>query len=162
MRLRPESFADHCYHSGPAVLHQPDAAEQRHIANALAASNSARWRRRSSRERVVSHLMNIDETLASTVPPGFWSRTSTREPADAAVETRQDLDPSPALSIVLNGPKRFEGRKLGILVTDGVDAALLKALVAALTRRRRWWWRSSLGVGGVTASDGGLGRGASR
>ena len=39
--------------------------------------------------------------------------------------TRQDLEPSQALSIVERGPKRFEGRKLGILVTDGVDAMLV-------------------------------------
>ena len=32
--------------------------------------------------------------------------------------TRQDLDPSPALGIVEKGPHRFEGRKLGIMVTD--------------------------------------------
>jgi catalase len=48
------------------------------------------------------------------------------KPADAAMPTRQDLEPSPALSIVERGPKRFEGRKLGILITDGVDAKLLK------------------------------------
>ena len=54
------------------------------------------------------------------------------KPADAAMPTRQDLDPSPKLSIVENGPQRFEGRKLGILVTDGTDAAILKALKAAL------------------------------
>ena len=70
---------------------------------------------------MVSHLLNIDETLAK-------SRRQTGpkkmpKPADAAVPTRQDLDPSPALSIVQNGPKRFEGRKLGILVSDGTDAA---------------------------------------
>jgi catalase len=38
------------------------------------------------------------------------------------------LPPSPALSIVANGPKRFEGRKLGIFITDGADANLLAAL----------------------------------
>ena len=30
--------------------------------------------------------------------------------------------PSPALSILKNGPKSFAGRKVGALVTDGVDA----------------------------------------
>ena len=48
--------------------------------------------------------------------------------------TRQDLEPSPALSIVERGPTRFEGRKLGILVTDGVDAKLLKRLTAEITK----------------------------
>jgi catalase len=51
------------------------------------------------RERMVSHLMNIDDTLATTVAQklGFQSMPN---PADAAIPTRQDLEPSPALSIV--------------------------------------------------------------
>ncbi len=51
-----------------------------------------------------------------------------------AMPTRQDLDPSPALSIVGKGPQRFEGRKLGILVTEGTDMAILNALKAALAK----------------------------
>jgi catalase len=39
-----------------------------------------------------------------------------------------DLPDSPALSILRNGPDSFAGRKLGVLVTDGADAALLAAL----------------------------------
>ncbi|UCF53043.1 MAG: hypothetical protein JSV48_00340, partial [Bradyrhizobium sp.] len=33
-----------------------------------------------------------------------------------------------------NGPERFEGRKLGILVSDGSDANILKAIKAALDK----------------------------
>jgi len=40
--------------------------------------------------------------------------------------------PSPALSIIRNGPDSFAGRKVGALVTDGADGALLDALRAAL------------------------------
>ena len=58
------------------------------------------------------------------------------KPADAAMPTRQDLEPSPVLSIIENGPQRFEGRKLGILVTDGTDAALLKALTGSARPRQ--------------------------
>jgi len=105
------------------------------------------------RERMVSHLMNIDETLATTVAQklGFQSMP---KPADAAMPTRQDLEPSPALSIVERGPKRFEGRKLGILVTDGVDAKLLKSLTAAITKEKAVFEIIAPKVGGVTASDG--------
>lgn len=58
------------------------------------------------------------------------------KPADAAVPTRQKLQASPALSIVQNGPKRFEGRKLGILITDGVDTDLLTGLMAAIKKEK--------------------------
>jgi catalase len=76
------------------------------------------------------------------------------KPADVAVPTRQDLKPSPALGIVENGPERFEGRKLGILVTDGSDAALLKALQDAVTKQGAVVELIAPRVGGITASDG--------
>ena len=76
------------------------------------------------------------------------------KPADAAMPTRQDLEASPALSIVENGPQRFEGRKLGILVTDGADAAILKALKAALTKAGATFEIIAPKVGGAKASDG--------
>ena len=68
--------------------------------------------------------------------------------------TRQDLKSSAKLSIVENGPERFEGRKLGILVTDGTDAALLKALKAALTKAGATFEIIAPKVGGAKASDG--------
>jgi catalase len=68
--------------------------------------------------------------------------------------TRQDLTASPALSIVEKGPQRFEGRKLGILVTDGTDAALLKALKAALDKQGATFEIVAPKVGGAKASDG--------
>ena len=151
MRLRPESFADHYSQARQFYISQTPA-EQRHIANALTFELS-KVEKPVIRERVVSHLLNIDETLASTVAAKLGLKTMPK-PADAAVETRQDLEPSPALSILLNGPERFEGRKLGILVTDGVDAALLKALTSAVTKEKAMVEIIAPKVGGVTASDG--------
>ena len=128
-RLRPESFADHYSQARQFYISQTPP-EQRHIAAALTFELS-KVETTVIRERVVSHLMNIDETLANTVGEklGFQSMP---KPADAAMPTRQDLEPSPALSIVERGPKRFEGRKLGILVTDGVDINLLTGLQDAI------------------------------
>jgi catalase len=63
------------------------------------------------RERDVAHLLNIDTDLASKVGQKL-GLAKMPKPAHAAVPTRQDLDVSPALSIVKNGPQRFEGRKL--------------------------------------------------
>jgi catalase len=107
----------------------------------------------SIRERMVSHLLNIDDALANKVAAKLGLR-KTPKPADAAVPTRQDLDPSPALSIVENGPKRFEGRKLGILVSDGSDAALLTALKSALDKAGATFEIIAPKVTGVKASDG--------
>ncbi len=70
--------------------------------------------------------------------------------------TRQDLQPSPVFSNVERGPKRFEGRKLGILVTDGVDAKVLKGLTSAVLKEKGLVELIAPKVGGVAASDGNL------
>lgn len=46
-----------------------------------------------------------------------------------AREPVRDLEPSPALSITLNGPGNLSGRKLGVLLTDGAEASVLGALL---------------------------------
>ncbi|MCM2474360.1 catalase [Rhizobium sp. CG5] len=149
-RLRPESFADHYSQARQFYISQAPA-EQRHIAAALTFELS-KVQTPAIRERMVSHLFNIDDTLATTVGQklGFQSMP---KPADAAMPTRQDLEPSSALSIVKNGPERFEGRKLGILITDGVDAKLLKGLITAITKEKADYELIAPKVGGVTASD---------
>jgi len=70
------------------------------------------------------------------------------------VPTRQDLPPSPALSIVANGPQSLAGRKLGLLVTDGTDADLFLALVEQATREGAVYEVVAPVIGGVTLSDG--------
>ncbi|MGR9553205.1 catalase [Rhizobium leguminosarum] len=151
VRLRPESFADHYSQARQFYISQTPP-EQRHIAAALIFELS-KVETPVIRERMVSHLMNIDETLASKVghAVGFKSMP---KPADAAMPTRQDLEPSPALSIVERGPKRFEGRKLGILVSDGTDAAIFKALLAEITEQKATFEVIAPKIGGVTLSDG--------
>ena len=153
VRLRPESFADHYSQARQFYISQT-GAEQRHIAAALT-FELAKVEALVIRERMVSHLMNIDETLATTVAQKLGFQTMPK-PADAAMPTRQDLEPSPALSIVDRGPKRFEGRKLGILVTDGVDAKLLKGLTDAIVKEKGVVELIAPKVGGVEASDGNL------
>ena len=153
VRLRAESFADH-YSQARQFFISQTAGEQRHIAAALTFELS-KVKTPAIRERMVSHLLNIDETLASKVGHKL-GLTTMPKPADAAVPTRQDLDPSPALSIVENGPKRFEGRKLGILVTDGFDAAILSSLQKALQKEGAVFEIIAPKVGGALGSDGNL------
>jgi catalase len=151
MRIRAESFADH-YSQARLFFISQTPPEQRHIVDALTFELS-KVQTPVIRERMVSHLLNIDETLAKQVGHALGLKAMP-EPAEAAMPTRQDLDPSPALSIVARGPKRFEGRKLGIFATDGADAALLDALTAAVTREKAAYELIAPKVGGFTASDG--------
>jgi catalase len=150
-RLRAESFADH-YSQARQFFISQTRGEQHHIAAALTFELS-KVTTPVIRERMVSHLLNIDESLANRVGEALGLNKMPK-PADAAMPTRQDLEASPALSIVGNGPKRFEGRKLGILVTDGTDAAILKALQAALAKQGATFEIIAPKVGGAKASDG--------
>lgn len=128
VRLRPESFADH-YSQARLFFISQTPQEQKHICDALVFELS-KCEREDIRERMVSHLVNIHPTLAGTVAAGLG--IDLPEPATAAQPTREDLEASPALSIVKRGPKSFEGRKLGILITDGANADLYAELVAAI------------------------------
>jgi catalase len=150
-RLRAESFADH-YSQARQFFISQTLGEQHHIAAALTFELS-KVKITVIRERMVSHLLNVDETLANQVGTALGLKTMPK-PADAAMPTREDLDASAALSILENGPERFEGRKLGILVTDGTDATILNALKTALTKVGATFEIIAPKVGGAEASDG--------
>ena len=150
-RLRAESFADH-YSQARQFFISQTPGEQTHIAAALTFELS-KVKAPVIRERVVSHLLNIDEALANKVA-GALGLKKLPKPADAAVATREDLDPSPALSIVQKGRQRFEGRKLGLMVSDGTDANLLKALKVALSKAGATFEIIAPQVTGAEASDG--------
>jgi len=152
-RLRAETFADHYSQARQFYISQTPG-EQQHIAAALTFELS-KVKTPVIRERLVSHLLNIEEDLAAKVGEALGLKKMPK-PADAAVATRQDLKPSPALSIVGQGPDRFEGRKLGILVTDGTEAVVLSALTKALAKAGASFEIIAPKVGGAKLSDGTL------
>jgi catalase len=151
VRLRAESFADH-YSQARQFYNSQAEPEQRHIAMALTFELS-KVETPVIRERMVSHLLNIDETLAMTVADKLGIKTMP-PPADAAMPPRDDLEPSPALSIIENGPDSFKGRKFGVLVSDGADAGLLKKLQQAAKAEGATVEIIARRIGGAEASDG--------
>ena len=151
VRLRAESFADH-YSQARQFFNSQTVHEQKHIAMALTFELS-KVETPAIRERMVAHLLNIDEGLAETVAEKLGMK-NLPSPADAAVTPRDDLPASKALSIIENGPKSFEGRKVGVLVSEGADAALLKKLEAALKKEGATLEVIAPKIGGVEAADG--------
>jgi catalase len=151
VRLRAESFADH-YSQARQFFNSQTAPEQRHIAMALTFELS-KVEMPVIRERMIAHLLNIDEGLAETVADKLGIKDLPK-PADAAVAPRDDLEPSPALSIIQNGPDSFAGRKVGVLVSPGADAALLKKLQSAIEKEGATMEVIAPKVGGVEAADG--------
>jgi catalase len=150
-RVRSETFADHYSQARQFYISQTDI-EQQHIADAFVFELS-KVETPEIRARVVAHLLNVDEVLAKNVADGLRLK-QLPEPAQAARPTRKDLKKSPALSILLNAKDSFAGRKLGVLVTDGVDAKQLSALQGAVTGAGAVLKIIAPQVGGVKASDG--------
>jgi catalase len=152
VRARSETFADH-YSQARQFFVSQTPIEQKHIADALTFELSKVETPRI-RERMVSHLRNIDEDLAAKVADGLG--LALPDPAPAAREPITDLPPSAPLSIVNNGPERFEGRKLGILITDDADAAIFNALRAAIEAAGAVVEIIAPKIGGATLDDGTL------
>ena len=150
-RVRPDTFADH-YSQARLFFESQTEPERKHIAAALTFELS-KVKTPAIRERMVSHLINIHEDLAGMVVKGLGLKAIPMAAA-AAMPTRKDLPASPALSIIKNGPDKFEGRKLGIVLTEGADAAKFEALKAAMKDQGGACEVITPEVGGVTLSDG--------
>ena len=151
-RLRPESFADHYSQARQFYLSQTPV-EQKHIINAFVFELS-KCERTEIRARMVGGLRNVDDELAASVAAGLGMEVP--EKIKPAREPIIDLAPSPALSIVANGPGSLAGRKLGVLVTDGADAGLLEQIRTAAGAGEVVVEIIAPTVGGVTGSDGKL------
>ncbi|WP_315854065.1 catalase [Gemmata palustris] len=151
VRARSETFSDHYSQARQFYISQT-LLEQTHIASALVFELS-KVETVAIRARMVSHLLNIDAGLADAVAKGLRLKEMPK-PAPAAKPTRRDLKPSDKLSILKNGPKSFAGRKVGALVTDGVDADVLAALSKALKAEGATLVLVAPEVGGVKDSAG--------
>jgi catalase len=151
LRIRSETFADHYSQARQFYISQTEV-EQQHIADALIFELS-KVETLAIRTRMVAHLLNIDRALAEHVAHGLRLK-ELPGPADAARPTQTHLRPSPGLSIQLNGPASFKGRKVGALVTDGVDINMVRALKTALEEEGALLEIIAPQVGGVEASDG--------
>ena len=128
VRMRPESFADHYSQARQFLISQTEI-EQSHIAAALT-FELGKCQSADIRERIVAHLLNIDDALASEVAAGL-GMADLPPPAITAIPARTDLPPSDGLSILKSAVNTFEGRVLGVLVMDGFDADTLGELSAA-------------------------------
>ena len=151
IRQRSETFADHYSQARQFYISQTPI-ERTHIANALTFELS-KVQKLPIRERIVAHLRCVHEELATEVA-GKLRLQKLPAPARAALPTRTNLKPSAALSILRNPPLSFAGRKIGVLVSDGVDGTLLDALRRAAARAGAAIEVIAPNVGGVEARDG--------
>src|SRR5690554_142154 len=151
LRVRSETFADHYSQARQFYISQTPV-EQKHMVDALTFELS-KVEHPHIRVRMVAHLLNVHDQLAQGVAKGL-GLTELPPPAEAAMPTRQDLPPSPKLSIILNGPTSFEGRKLGVFMSDGADAGLFNAIQNAIAEEGALLEVIAPTISGVTDSDG--------
>jgi len=128
-RVRAESFADH-YSQARQFYKSQEPVEQTHLSDAITFELS-KVKTQAIRERLVSHLLNVDKALGRSVADGLGF-SSTPKPANSTVKVRDDLVASPSLSIMASAIETFKGRRVGALVCDGADAKTITALKRTL------------------------------
>jgi len=151
LRIRPESFADHYTQARMFFLSQTEP-EKNHIVAALVFELS-KVETPAVRERVVSHLVHVDEGMAERVAAGLRLKSAI-EPAPTKVLPQSRITPSPALSIIGKARQTLHGRVIGCLVSDGVDSALMDALRAAAKKEGAKLKIVAPSVGGVQTANG--------
>jgi len=148
-RSRSERFSDHYSQARQFYISQTPV-EQNHIASAFIFELS-KVEKVAIRERVVSHLLNVDHTLALKIIAGLRLKNT---PKAAPGVSPVKLKKSKALSILLNGPENFTGRKIGVLLTDNADAGILSHLRALTKRKKINLELIAPEIGGITLSNG--------
>ncbi len=152
LRVRPESFADH-YSQARMFFESQTQPEQDHIVAALVFELSKCFLPRV-RQAVLARIGNIDPALAERVAAGL-GLTEPVAPAATAAPVKATA-PSPALSLLAKATPTLQGRKVGALVSDGTDGALIAELRAALVAVGATLEVVAPTVGGVVTAQGDL------
>jgi len=132
VRGKPELFADH-YSQARLFFKSQTAAEQNHMVNAFR-FELTRVQTPAVRERMLALLANIDATLVARVAEGLGMDVPAPLPlaTDAPIP---DYPASPALSLLARpGQTGIKGRRVAVLIANGVDDKAVKAQYASLLK----------------------------
>jgi len=130
VRGKPELFADH-YSQARLFWQSQSAPEQNHIVNAFR-FELTRVQTPAVRIRMLALLANVDATLVARVAEGLGLEVPEPLPlaTDAPIPT---YPPSPALSLLSRpGQTGIKGRRVAVLVANGVDDKAVKKQYASL------------------------------
>ena len=151
-RKRSLTFSDH-YSQARLFFRSMLPPEQEHIVSAFA-FELAHVEGKAIRLRMLGHLANIDPALHDQVAAalGMKEKAETITPAVAP----RDLPPSPALSLLAKTQPTLQGRKIGVLLTDGFPAGLLADLRKNAKAEKAVLVVVAPKVGGAIDSEGNL------
>ncbi|MBH1535488.1 catalase [Stenotrophomonas maltophilia] len=151
-RTRAESFADH-YSQARMFFRSLEKPEQAHLASALVFELS-KVETLKVRVRTVSHLRNIDDSLAQRVADGL-ALPALPDPAPTATPVR-DMPPAPEVRVIGRNKPTLQGRCIGILFDEGSDARIIASLSKAARKAGADVKLVAPRVGDATLSDGAL------
>jgi len=148
IRERSETFKDH-YSQARMFFNSMSEPEQRHIVSAFA-FELGKVETPAIRKRMLGHLAIIDKALCGSVSKALG--TTEIDPIKPALEPR-DLAPSPALSIIKKAPATLRGRKIGVLLSNGIDGSLVKQFRKAIEAEGAEMAVVCPKIGGVLLAD---------
>ncbi|MDM5178127.1 catalase [Massilia sp. DJPM01] len=130
VRGNPELFADH-YSQARLFFNSQSPAEQAHIAAAFR-FELTRVQTPAVRARVLATLANVNPVLAGAVAGGLGMEVPPPLPL-ATDRPIPEYEPSPALSLLSRpGETGIRTRKVAVLVANGVNGAMVRAIYSAL------------------------------
>lgn len=139
-RARDASFDDH-FSQARLFYNSIGAVERDHLAEAFA-HELVQVRSVVVRQRMLNNLAHVDERLARKIAQTIGADAPSAKAAEGEAGFRSfAVDPdglteAPSLSMAssqVDGKRHLPGRKVGILVADGVDVVALRPLQHALT-----------------------------
>jgi catalase len=131
VRGKPEKFADH-YSQATLFWKSQTPVEQAHIVGAYR-FELTRVQTPAVRERVLSVLANVDTELVTRVAEGLGMPVPPPQPKALPIEVKSEVASSPALSLMSRpGEAGVKGRRVALLIADGVEDLRLRAVHKAL------------------------------
>ena len=131
VRGKPEKFADH-FTQATLFFNSQSQVEKNHIIGAFR-FELTKVGVQAIRERVISMLANVSDELAQGVADGIGIAVPTPQPRVLQSPNTPEVTVSPALSLFARpGDGSVRGRKVALLVGDGIDAESLRAVHQAL------------------------------
>lgn len=153
VRARAESFNDHFAQARLFYLSQTPP-EQKHIIDALS-FELGKVQRMAIRERMIENLARVDRSMAEQVAQAIGVKQVPEVPEADPIATFNGsaVTTSPALSMLRPSPSA-KGRKVAILVADGVDGADVQAMKGRVSDEGATAVVVAKQAGDVTGADG--------
>ena len=134
VRGKPEKFADH-FTQATLFFESQSQPEKNHIIGAFR-FELTKVGVQAIRERVISMLVNVSAELAKGVADGIGIPVPMAMPRVLARPATPEIVSSPPLSLMARpGDGGIRGRKVALLVANGIDAVSLRAAHSALAQQ---------------------------